>query len=99
MCCVRTEALALLRHNHLFSFLLDPVDVSSLNVGGEGADWNFIGGTGLPTLASDRWGTESLSKRPTCFGTRRARTNLIIYSFLFYHIDIHEGEPNENLNL
>ena len=67
MCCVRTEALALLRHNHLFSFLLDPVDVSSLNVGGEGADWNFIGGTGLPTLASDLWaaniGIRSLGNR------------------------------------
>ena len=38
------EALASLRHVHLGSFFLDPVDIRVL---GAGAMWNFVKGTGL----------------------------------------------------
>jgi len=38
------EALASLRHAHLFSFFLDPEDIGEL---GMGAIWNFAKGTGL----------------------------------------------------
>jgi len=38
------EALASLRHAHLGSYFLDPVDI---RVQGMGANWNFAKGTGL----------------------------------------------------
>jgi hypothetical protein len=42
---LRCEALALLRHTYLRSFVLDPEDVGSVSLG---TFWNFSKRTGLP---------------------------------------------------
>ena len=70
MFCVSLGALVLLRHTYLVSFFLDPEDVVSPTLR---AVWDLNKGTGL-------WGRKGLLWRPTCSGTERARTHLLLYS-------------------
>jgi len=56
-----------------------------------------VKGTGLPTLASDCWAQTACPKGLPASKPDGLRTNLILYSLLFYRIDKYEGESNENL--
>jgi hypothetical protein len=75
------EALATLRHTYLHSFFLDPVMLEVLSLG---VIWNLIKGTGHPTFDISLSGTKGLLKRPTCIGTKRARTHLLCSILLYY---------------
>jgi hypothetical protein len=72
MFCVSLGALVLLRHTYLVSFFLDLEDVVRPTLG---AVWDLKKGTAL-------WGRKALSRRPTCSGTKRARTHLLLYSIV-----------------
>jgi hypothetical protein len=58
------EAVALLRHSYLGSFLLDPEDIRKLNIQ---AIWKFTKGTRLLSFSN---------RRPRCIEPGRVRTQV-----------------------
>jgi len=74
------EALASLRHRYLGFFFLDPEDIRMLGVGPPGTLLKEQGSSNLV----QNMGHKGPVLRPRCIGPRRARTQILFYSILFY---------------